>query len=214
MEITTDYILTLFEIRGLLQDCSNSIAENIHGDLAFGDVLLSQMAGNYYMAKDDLERDTSASVERMATTLHAKSCSSRVFHEIVRFIFHGSVVKKEDPSYPCLLFHRTPKDCLCQAVLAAQSIWKLAPRSDGITFRALTESWGGVLSYLAWWYGQSATEDADALADLLSDISISVPTDLLFDVIDSLKAEIIPQVRPKLAERWGLSDEYNLCYSA
>jgi hypothetical protein len=212
MELTTDYILTLFRINGTLQDCCDALSDEYSKDDGFGDVVLTQMMQDYYMALDDLDRDTSAN--RIGNTVHAKCCSSCVFLEILRFRIHQSVVDDHEPALLHNLFRQTPKECLRKAILVAQSIWKVASRATGtVEFHRLAESWGCILSYMAWWYGKTASEDANALADLLSDIQVAVEEEcVLFDVIDTLRPEIIPQVRPNLAERWGLVEVYNLCY--
>jgi hypothetical protein len=210
MELTTDYILTVLRTKGTLQDCCDALSDECSNDNGWGDVFLNQMVEDYYMASDDLDRDTSS--VRILNTLHAKGCSSRVFLEIVHYLLHQSVVEDEEPKQIRCLFRQTPKACFRQAILVAQSIWRIAPRSRGIEFQQLADAWGNILSYLAWWYGKSASEDANALTDLLSDIRVSIEESVMFDVIDSLRPDIIPQVRPKLAERWGLAEVYNLCY--
>jgi hypothetical protein len=214
MELATDYILTLFRIKGTLQDCCDALPEKYsNDDDGFGDVVLDQMTQDYYMAWDDLDRETST--DRIGKTVHAKCCSARVFLEIIRHLVHQNVVDDQEPTLLDGLFRQTPKECFRKAILVAQTIWKLAPRATGtVEFHQLTESWGGVLSYVAWWYGKSAGEDADALADLLCDLQNSVEDkSALFDIIDTLRPEIVPQVRPKLADRWGLAEVYNLCYN-
>lgn len=211
MELTTDYILTVFRAKGTLQDCCDALVDEFSVDEGFGDIVLDQMVQDYYMASDDLDRETSTA--RILNTIHAKCCASRVFLEVLRHILHQSVVDDQEPTQLRSLFRQTPKECFRKAILVAKSLWRLAPRSSGIEFHQLAESWGCVLSYVAWWYGKCANEDANALADLLTDIKVSVDKCVLFDVIDSLRSDILPQVRPKLAERWGLSEVYNLCYS-
>jgi hypothetical protein len=96
----------------------------------------------------------------------------------------------------------------------------------------LTGFMGAVISYTAWLYSIEANENADALADITSNVVLREIEETTFDVqlllgdmtkdtfltkmkirfIIALKKEVTPQFRPKLAERLGVAGTYNLIY--
>jgi len=96
----------------------------------------------------------------------------------------------------------------------------------------LLELLGTVASYLAWLYSKEANENVDALADIIGNVvRIAIEEDT-FDkepllggttmekfvvkmklrLILSVKMEIVPQLRPKLAERLHVAKIYNVFY--
>jgi hypothetical protein len=97
----------------------------------------------------------------------------------------------------------------------------------------LAKSLGTTISCLAWLYGKEASEDADALADLcrqtvlneigstdLTQIHVLLGTmsEELFIAkvklrfVMALQGEMIPQVRPKLAEKFEIAHLYNIIH--
>jgi hypothetical protein len=94
----------------------------------------------------------------------------------------------------------------------------------------LSESMGSVVSYLAWLYGKEAHEDADALADLIHNSllfafdqaeSKNPPavkdcdqflTHIKLRIIGDLDKSVVPQLRPKLAQRLNIAAMYNIIY--
>lgn len=96
----------------------------------------------------------------------------------------------------------------------------------------LTESLGKIVSCMAWLYGKEAHEGMDALADLCSHVVQREITDTKFNFVSllgsmedykfiqtikirfvmSIRSEMCPHLRPKLADRFGIASIYNIIH--
>lgn len=138
-------------------------------------------------------------------TIHAKMCAVRT----LKYILEASLLQEK--SNPCgtmirLQFRHPPKHYLQAAVAARASLSGLA-MDDRCALYNLQRDLGTCISYFGWWYSTTANEDADALADL---IARRHPPEL--GMLHHLVPSLLPQVRPKVAERWGIAEDYNLVY--
>lgn len=91
----------------------------------------------------------------------------------------------------------------------------------------LADLLGNVVSYYAWLYGREMNEDAFALADIVcrlfereldeSNVKSPVGYEHLHDsikmrFISTIRKELVPQLRPRLAERFSIVGPYNLMH--
>jgi len=104
--------------------------------------------------------------------------------------------------------------------------------ADG-AMQSLTQQLGTVISYMAWLYSRETNENLDAVADIISNVVRLCLEEDTFDktplldssmtaekfsvkmklrLIQSIHKDIVPQLRPKLAEHLYVAKIYNMFY--
>lgn len=138
-------------------------------------------------------------------TMHAKMCAART----LRLVLEEALVGVQDPTEILpQLQRRGAKHYFQEAIDSLKSVSSGVALDDHGYVFSLREDLGVCTSLLGWWYGRVAHEDADALAEL---IAWRHPPEL--GMLGCLDRSLLPQVCPKVAERWGKAEEYNIVYA-